>query len=196
MDGWHVGYGPPLPQYRNLSDNIEAANLDRRLLFLTEQIDECVAPSLLIDMMYLAGRSKEPIRIIMSSPGGDVYRGLLVYNAIRDVQRDGTPVVVEVFGLCASMATVILQAASKRIAHRGSRFLIHEVSEFKIFSEETATEKLDEAEELARINKTLVEILAERSTKNTEEIANLIKRRNYWLSANEAMSLGLVDEVV
>jgi len=185
-----------LSKYRNLSDDIQDANLNRRLLFLTEGIEQPEAQALLIDIMYLAGRSKDPIRLIMSSPGGGVYEGLLIYNAIRDVQAAGTPVVIEIFGFCASMATVVLQAASKRIAHRGSRFLLHEVREFKFFSEETATEKADEAEELARINRTLIEILAERSGKKIEEIADLIKRRNYWLSASEAKSFGLVDQVV
>lgn len=186
----------PKSLYRNLSDDITLANLDRRLLFLTDSIGQPEAQALLIDIMYLAGRSKEPIRLIMSSPGGDVYEGLLIYNAIRDVQAAGTPVVIEIFGLCASMATVVLQAASKRIAHRGSRFLLHEVSEFKFFSDETVTEKQDEAEELARINRTLIEILADRSGKRPEEIGSLIKRRNYWLSAIEARDFGLVDEVV
>lgn len=184
------------PRYRDLSDDIQSANLERRLLFVTDPIDQAQAQALLVDIMYLAGRSKEPIRLIMSSPGGDVYDGLLIYNAIRDVQAAGTPVVVEIFGLCASMATVVLQAASKRIAHRGSRFCLHEVSEFKLFSDETATQKLDEAEELAAINRALVEILAERSGKQADEIASLIKRRNYWLSANEAEAFGLVDAVI
>ena len=186
----------PKSTYRNLTDDITLANLDRRLLFLTEEIGQPEAQALLIDIMYLAGRSKEPIRLIMSSPGGDVYEGLLIYNAIRDVQAAGTPVVVEILGLCASMATVVLQAASKRIAHRGSRFLLHEVREFKFFSEETATEKADEAEELARINQTLIEILADRTGRTVEEIGSLIKRRNYWLSASEAKSFGIVDQVV
>jgi len=186
----------PKSTYRNLTDDITLANLDRRLLFLTEEIGQPEAQALLIDIMYLAGRSKEPIRLIMSSPGGGVYEGLLIYNAIRDVQAAGTPVVIEIFGFCASMATVVLQAASKRIAHRGSRFCLHEVSEFKVFSEETATEKADEAEELARMNQMLIEILADRTGKTVEEIGSLIKRRNFWLSAADAKDFGLVDQVV
>lgn len=183
------------PKFRGLQDEIRFTLLQKRILFLGFEVDDVAVVDFTSDLLYVTARDFRPVRVIMSSPGGDVYAGIAIYNAIRDSVCTGIVVNVEVRGLCASIAAVILQAASKRIACRGTRFLLHEVSEFKIFSEESATEKFEQADELSKCNRTLAAIIAERCGKPVAEILKKIKKRDWWLSAEEALEYNLIDEI-
>jgi ATP-dependent Clp protease protease subunit len=139
--------------------------------------------------------SKAPITVILNCPGGDVYDGFVIHNAILRARSQGTPVNVEVLGLCASMANIVLQAGTRRIAWKSTRFLLHEVSKFKFFDESTATQAEEEARELGKLNTMLAQIIADRVKKPIDEVLKAIKKNELWLSAEEALIYGLVDEV-
>jgi ATP-dependent Clp protease protease subunit len=181
--------------FQDLRDEIEAFNLERGVLFLSGEIDESEAKRFLQNLFFACGKKKS-IRIIVNSIGGDVYSGLAIYNTIKQLVREGNYIGMEVVGIAASMGAVVLQSASKRLAHRSTRFLLHEVREIKLFSEETASEAAESAEELKKLNAQLVKILSERTGKKVSEIEKVIRKRDYWLSAEEAKVFGLVDEVI
>jgi ATP-dependent Clp endopeptidase proteolytic subunit ClpP len=178
-----------------LSDKIDECMLRNRTVVLSSTVDN-EEREFYRKMVWLY--EKDPhkkVRVILNSPGGDVYDGITIYNTIRGFIDAGLPVDIEVMGLCASMAAIVLQAASTRIAYKYTRFLLHEVSEFTFFSEETATEKEEEARELCIVNRTMATILAERAGKPVEEVLQAIKKHQLWMSAEEAKAWGLVDEV-
>ena len=178
-----------------LEDRMEECLLDSRTVILSVEVTgEGSGLYRKLAWLYAKDPGKE-VRIILNSPGGEVYDGITIYNMIRHFTGKGMPVEVEVMGLCASMATVVLQAATRRVACRHTRFLLHEVSEFKLFSDETATEKEEEARELGIVNRMLAGILAERAGRQVEDVLMAIKRHELWMSAEEAREWGLVDEV-
>jgi len=167
--------------------------LQKRIIIWLGDVDVDNIKPLTSHLLYLAEESKKPIKIIMNSPGGEVYPGLLLFDSIKRLTESGIEVVVEVRGLGASMGAVILQAASKRIASRYSRFLIHEVSSVTWGK---ASEQEEEVRELRKINDMLAMIIAERTGKTVEEINKIWTKKDVWMSAQEAKDFGLVDEVI
>jgi len=181
---------------RDLSDAIWAEHLKNRLLFIDNEITQETVHAHLNDLFYLAAKGSQPIRIIMSSPGGEVYAGLALYNTILDITRRGIPVTIDVMGLAASMAVEILQAGTHRQAYKYTRFLLHEISEIKVLSEETATQAEEHVAELVKLNRMLAEIVAGRAGKKPEEVLALIKKKDYYMSAEEAKKFGIIDSVL
>jgi len=176
-----------------LDDVVDAQLLKSRLILLTEEIEELTARDAIRRLSFLASISQEPIRIVMNSVGGEVFSGLLIYNTIKDLVDKGIEITIEVRGLGASMACVILQAATKRFASKRSRFLIHEVSSMAWGK---TSEVEEQAIELRKVNDMCKEILAERSKKTTEEIEKIWHKKDFWMSSQEALEFGLIDEVV
>jgi len=176
-----------------LEDLISAQLLKSRLIILNEEIDEENAKNVVRQLIYLACLSNEPIKIILNSVGGEVYKGLLIYNTIKDLVQKGIEVTIEVRGLGASMACVIVQAATKRLASRRTRFLIHEVSSI---AWGRTSEVQEQADELRKVNDLCKDILAERSKKTAEEIEKIWHKKDVWMSAEETLEFGLIDEIV
>jgi len=180
-------------KYKTLEDDIKRRLLDKRIVMFVGEVGRALAADVTRDLLYLATKSKKPIRVILNSIGGEVYAGLLIYNTIKSIVNQGTEVTVEARGLAASMATIILQAGSKRVAPRYTRFLIHEVSGWtwgKVSEVEEA------AEEFRKVNNMLRNIIAERSGRDPKEIDKLWTKKEVWYSAEEAKEFGLIDEII
>lgn len=161
--------------------------------------DDCGLGSSNVDWIvkkleYLSELSKEPVKIILNSVGGDVFAGFLLYDTIINVRNKGVKVIIEVRGLAASTAAmIVLQAASERVATQHTRFLLHEVATIAIGK---TTEVEEQAEELKKVNDMLRDILAEKTGKTKEEIENAIRKKDFWLSAEEAKKFGLIDKII
>lgn len=134
----------------------------------------------------------EPMTITFNSPGGSVIDGLALYDAILRLRREGHVITTRASGLAASMAAIVLQAGDTRIMDERAFMLIHEISS-------SAVGKFSEMENemifVKKLQDTLLEILAERSSLSKREVARRWKLKDWWLSANEALKLGLVDVV-
>ena len=168
---------------------------EKRIVVLHGQIEEVLAQQVSKELLYMESVGPEPIRVILNSVGGDVYDGLLIFDTIRDIAKKGIEVTIEVRGLAASMAAIILQAASikRRTSSRYTRFLIHEISSL---SAGTTSEQEEQVNELRKLNSMLRDILSERTGRSVEEIEKMWKKTDVWFSADEALKFGLVDEVL
>ena len=91
------------------------------------------------------------------------------------------------------MAPIILQAGSKRVASKYTRFLLHEIMTMTIGR---TSEQEEQVIELRKLNSMLRDILVERTGKPAEAIDKAWKKTERWLSAEEALEFGLIDEVV
>jgi len=178
---------------RTLDDEIRKQILEKRLILLTGEIGLSMAKDIIKELLYVALKSREPIKVILNSVGGEVYAGLLIYNTIEDLVRQGLQITTEARGLAASMACIILQAGSKRIGTKNTRFLIHEVTSWDWGK---VTEMEEKVEEVRKVNNMLRDIIASRSGKSKEEIDKLWTKKDVWYSAEEAKDFGLIDEVV
>jgi len=135
--------------------------------------------------------------IKISSPGGEIYGSLTIYDLIRGMSDTGIKSTAIVEGWAASAsAAIILQAANVRLCTKSSRFLLHEASQLAFFSDTKASELKDEAKELEIVNNIIFEILANRCGKTFEEVRKIIERREVWLSANDALEFGLIDGII
>lgn len=137
--------------------------------------------------------SKDPITIVFNSPGGVVSHGLALYDVIREIMAEGVPVTTKVYGRAASMGGILLQAGSTRQMSPNSYLMIHEPSSGMIGK---AFELEDNVEFVKRLWDQLAEILAERSTLTARQIKTKSARKDWWLSAEESLKYGFIDEVV
>ena len=137
-----------------------------------------------------------PMEIIFNSPGGSVIAGMALFDFIAALSlRGGGSHQITTLGLgyAASMAGILLQAGDKRRMGKQAWVLIHEIS----FS---AIGKIGEVEDTTewakRICKRVVDIFAERSHMKKSYIEAHWKRKDWWISSEECLKLGIVDEVV
>lgn len=145
--------------------------------------------------MYLtefAVRNQEPITIRIMSPGGSVLDGLALYDAIQETKRLGVKVETVGIGYTASMAGVLLQAGTHRVMSANAYFHIHEVSGGSIGS---VNEMKDSVQFTEKLWVHLSDILAAGSTFEAEELRDWVERRDRWMTAQEALAYGFVDEV-
>jgi ATP-dependent Clp endopeptidase proteolytic subunit ClpP len=134
-----------------------------------------------------------PIEVIFNSPGGTVIDGLQLYDHILGLRAGGTPINTTVLGMGASMAGVLSQAGERRRMGRRAYLMIHEVASLNIGK---VSELKDRVKVSERLYDTLLGILSSRSNLTVEEIRERADRKDWWIDAQEARELGLVDEVV
>jgi len=136
----------------------------------------------------------EPGRLItvrINSPGGGVFEGLSLYDALIEIRANGTPINTEAHGMCASMAAVIFQAGEVRRMTPRAYLMIHEVSS-------GAAGKVSELQDSLALSKRLqdecLNILASRSNFTTETIEAKWVKKDWFMDADEAIDAGFADE--
>lgn len=129
------------------------------------------------------------LTVSLNSPGGDVFAGVSIYNALREY--DGN-VTVRVDGLAASIASVVAMAGDKVIMSPGSMMMIHKPWTLAIGD----ADELDKIKEvLVGIEKSVVPIYASRTGKSEEEIQALLDAET-WMTAEQAVDMGFADELI
>ena len=174
------------------SMDIYSRLLKDRIVFIGSPIDDGVANVVIAQMLFLQMEDpKKDIHLYINSPGGVVTGGMAIYDTMRFLQCD---VVTYCIGQAASMATVLLAAGAKgkRFALPNARIMIHQPTGGA--SGQTADIAI-QAKEILRWRKTLNEILASHTGKDAEQIGK-DSDRDHYMSAQEAMTYGIVDKVV
>lgn len=133
-----------------------------------------------------------PITVIFNSPGGSVIDGLALYDFLLELRANGHYVETVALGMAASMGGILLQAGDKRIIGRNAVLLIHEAS---MGTGGKVSELEDELSFIKMLQDKLVEILAERSTMSQAAIKRKWHKRDWWLTATQAVDLGFADGV-
>ncbi len=166
--------------------------LNDRIVFLGEQVDAHTANLVVAQLLYLASEDpKRDIKLYINSPGGSVYDGLAIIDTMNYIASDVQTIGI---GLQASMGAMLLAcgAKGKRFVLPNARIMIHQPSsgtEGKITDQEIALK------EGIYLKKRLVEIFAERTGKTVEQVEKDMDRDN-WMSADEALEYGIIDEVI
>ena len=132
------------------------------------------------------------MEIVFNSPGGSVLAGLALFDFIRALRSEGHHVTTHTLGYAASMAGILLQAGDKRVMGQEAWVLIHEIS----FG---AVGKIGEIEDttewVKKMQKRILNIFAERSKLTVAQIEKKWKRTDWWLSSDECLKAGLIDEI-
>ena len=173
------------------SYDIYSRLLEDRIIFLSGEIDDAVANTVVAQLIYL--ESKDPskdVSLYINSPGGSVSAGLAIYDTMNYIKCDVATICI---GMAASMGAFLLSSGKKgkRFALPNSEIMIHQplggaqgqASDIKIA-----------AEHILKTKQKLNSILAENSGKPLAQIEKDTDRDNY-LSAQEAQEYGLIDKV-
>ena len=128
------------------------------------------------------------LTVVINSPGGDVFAGLAIYNAL--VNHNGN-VTVRVDGLAASIASVIAMAGDKIVMSPGSMIMIHRPS---VCAMGTVDDMEKAKDVLMKIEEGITPIYAKRTGLSDEKIAELLEAET-WMLADKAVELGFADEV-
>lgn len=165
-----------------------------RIIFLGTTIDSDVANIISSQMMYLNSvDNKSDIKLFINSGGGECISGTMIVDIMNIVTA---PISTYNMGLSASMASVILSNGEKgkRFALPHSRVMIHQ----PMGGVPGGTQESDFAiayEEIKKTKKELYNILANNTGKSFEEIEKA-GDRDCWLTAQEALEFGVIDEII
>ena len=195
MSGEHSNYYIPFVIEKTgrgeRSCDIYSRLLEDRIIFVGTGIDDGFANAVVAQLLFLAKDVNREISMYINSPGGSVTAGLAIYDTMQFVK---CPVATYCIGQAASMGAILLAAGTpgKRYALSNARIMIHQPWGG---AQGTASDISIQAEEIIRLKKRLNEILATHSGKSYDEITRLTDR-DYFMSAAEAKTMGLVDHVV
>ncbi len=166
--------------------------LKDRIIFIGTAIDDVVANLIIAQILFLQMEDPDKdISIYINTPGGSVTSGLAIYDTMQFIKPDISTYCV---GQATSMGALLLAAgaAGKRYALPHSRIMIHQPWGGV---QGAASDISIQAQEILRLRARLEEILA----KHTKQPLEKIKKdsdRDYFMSAEEAKTYGIVDEVV
>jgi ATP-dependent Clp protease, protease subunit len=166
--------------------------LKERIIFLGSGVDDDVANLLIAQLLYLESEdSKSDIQLYINSPGGSVYAGMAIYDAMQLVKPDVSTVCV---GMAMSMAAVLLAAGAKgkRFALPNSKVMIHQgtagfqgsPSDIEITAKEVIT-----------MRKKLDQILSESTSQPLSKVEKDTDR-DYYMDSKEAKKYGIIDDVI
>ena len=165
--------------------------LEDRIIFLSGEIDDAVANTVVAQLIYLEGKDPaKDISLYINSPGGSVSAGMAIYDTMNYIKCDVSTISV---GFSASMGAFLLAAGTKgkRYALKNSEIMIHQVLGG---AQGQASDVKIHAEQLLKTKAKMNRILAENTGKPIEVIERDTDRDNY-LTADEALAYGIVDKV-
>ncbi|MDP9188971.1 MAG: ATP-dependent Clp endopeptidase proteolytic subunit ClpP [Actinomycetota bacterium] len=166
--------------------------LNERIIFLGTPVTEDIANLLVAQLIHLESEDPDKdVSIYVNSPGGSVYAGLAIYDAMQFIKPDVQTICV---GIAMSMGALLLAggAEGKRMALPNCKVLIHQVSGG--FSGQ-ATDIEIHAKEIIDVRQRLDEIIAKHTKQPLEKVAKDTER-DYFMSAEEAKAYNIVDRVI
>jgi ATP-dependent Clp protease protease subunit len=166
--------------------------LNERIIFLGTPVTEDIANLIVAQLIHLESEDPDKdVSIYVNSPGGSVYAGLAIYDAMQFIKPDVSTICV---GVAMSMGALLLAggAPEKRMALPNSKILIHQVSGG--FSGQ-ATDIEIHAKEIIDVRQRLDEIISKHTGQALEKVAKDTER-DYFMSAQEAKEYKIVDRVI
>jgi len=166
--------------------------LKDRIVFIGTPIDDMVANLVIAQLLFLESEDPEKdINLYINSPGGSVYSGLAIYDTMQYIRPEVSTICV---GLAASMGAVLLAAgaAGKRFSLPNSRMMMHQPLGG---ARGQAVDIEIHAREILGIRERLNGILARHTGRPVEQIAQDTDR-DFFMSAEQAKSYGLIDSVL
>ncbi len=174
------------------SYDIYSRLLKDRIIFLGEEVTDVTANIIVAQMLFLESENPDKdIHLYINSPGGSVTAGMAIYDTMNYVKCDVSTICM---GMAASMGAFLLAggAKGKRFALPNSEIMIHQPSGG---AKGQATDIKIVADNILKTKKKLNEILAANTGKPMEVIELDTERDNY-MTAQEALEYGLIDQVI
>lgn len=165
--------------------------LKERIIFISGEIDDNLANSVIAQLLYLDSIGNEDISIYINSPGGSITSGMAIYDTMNFIKSDVSTICI---GIAASMAAFLLSCGTK-----GKRYILPN-SEVMIHQplggvNGQATEIKIVAERIIKL-KNKINYLLSINTGNDIKTINNDTERDYYMNSNEALKYGIVDKII
>ena len=168
--------------------------MKERVIFLSGEVEEHMTNIIVAQLLFLeAENPDQPINMYIKSPGGHIYDGLAVYDTMQYIK---CPVYTYVTGWAASMGSFIAQAGEPghRYLMPRAMTMIHQPSSG---TRGKVTDMEIDLKESIRLKREMTELYVKHNSRGTtyEQFRELLER-DKWLTASEALELGLADHIV
>lgn len=166
--------------------------LEDRIIFITGEINDAVANSVVAQLIYLEGKNPDKdICIYINSPGGSVTSGMAIYDTMQYIKCDVSTICL---GMAASMAAFLLSAGTKgkRYCLKNSEVMIHQPMGG---AQGQASDILISARHIEKIKKNMIDILSANTGQSVDKVERDVDR-DYFMSAFDAKEYGLIDDVI
>ncbi len=173
------------------SYDIYSRLLEDRIIFLTGEVNDATANTVVAQLIYLEGKNPDKdISLYINSPGGSVSAGLAIFDTINYIKCDVCTICV---GLAASMGAFLLASGTKgkRYALPNSEIMIHQPLGG---AQGQASDIEIQAKHIQHIKEKLNKVLSERTGQPLEKVQKDTDR-DYYMTAEQAKEYGLVDEI-
>lgn len=174
------------------SYDIYSRLLEDRIIFLTGEINDATANTVVAQLIYLEAKDPDKeIHLYINSPGGSVTAGLAIYDTIQFIKCDVSTICI---GMCASMAAVLLASGTKgkRFSLPNGEVMIHQPLGGV---QGQATDIEITARHIIKTKDKLVDILSEATGKEKDTLYKDIDR-DYFMSSDKALEYGIIDKVI
>ena len=173
------------------SYDIYSRLLKDRIIFLGEQIDEHVAGLVVAQLLFLEMENPDSdISLYINSPGGSVTAGMAIFDTMNYIKPDVRTVCI---GMAASMGAFLMMAGKKgkRLALPNSEIMIHQPLGG---AQGQATDVAIRAEWLMKTKEKMTRMMSEMTGQDIERVKQDVER-DYFMSAEEALKYGIIDEI-
>ncbi|HJW86809.1 MAG TPA: ATP-dependent Clp protease proteolytic subunit, partial [Candidatus Brocadiaceae bacterium] len=171
--------------------DLAARLLKTRTIMVADEVNKKMAQQIMAQLILMEAENDEDIKIFINSPGGDADAGFAIFDMMRFVKPKVKAICT---GVAASAAVIILLGAKKenRFSLPNARVLIHQPS---TGIHGTAADIQIEASEIIKCREKINHLIAV-ETGQTFEKVGLDTKRNFWMSAEEALKYGLVSKII
>ena len=166
--------------------------LNDRIILLHDEVNSATASVVVAQLLYLEGQDPDKdIYLYINSPGGSVTAGMAIYDTMRYLRCEVSTLCI---GMAASMGAFLLAAGAKgkRKALPNAEIMIHQPSGG---AQGQATDIAIHAEQILRVKRKMNEILSNNTGKPLEQLEKDVER-DHFMTAEEALSYGLIDEII
>ncbi len=173
------------------SYDIYSRLLKDRIVFLSGQVEDEMANAVVAQLLFLEMDNPDAdISLYINSPGGSVTAGMAIYDTMQYIKA---PVRTVCVGMAASMGAFLLMAGEKgkRMALPNAEVMIHQPSGG---AQGQATDVSIRAEWLIRTKKKMNQMMADMTGQSVEKVS-ADSERDYFMSAQEALNYGIVDQI-
>ena len=173
------------------ADGMMQKLLKSRTVLVSGTVDQELAEKVITQLFVLNTDSHDPIRVVITSPGGHVDSGYAIHDVMRCIE---SPVITIGAGWVASIAVPILFGGDKgrRFSLPNTRYLLHQPSGG---AGGQASDIRIEAQEILKIRSRINKLISDETGQTVERIAR-DSDRNFWMNAEEALEYGLVSKIV
>lgn len=165
--------------------------LKTRTVMVSDEVNKKMAQQIMTQLILLEGESNEDIKMFINSPGGDADAGFAIYDMMRFVKPKIKAICA---GVAASAAVIILLGAKRenRFSLPNARVLIHQPS---TGIHGTAADIQIEAGEILKCREKINRLISAETGQTMGKVESDTKR-NFWMSAEEALKYGLVSKII